>query len=74
MGSRRKQLVGQFLLESTLTSFVALLTAVALSELLIPGVNRFLGSPLRAHYLHDPAIAIVVIGVHTEDMEEYVSE
>ena len=63
VGSRRKQLVGQFLLESTLTSFVALLTAVALSELLIPGVNRFLGSPLRAHYLHDPAIAIVVIGV-----------
>ena len=61
VGGHRKQLVGQFLLESALMSLVALVTAVALSELLIPGMNRLLGSSLHVDYFHNLNILFVVI-------------
>jgi putative ABC transport system permease protein len=40
VGAYRKQLVGQFLLESALTNILALVLAIALSMLLLPVVNR----------------------------------
>lgn len=40
VGAYRKQLIGQFLMESALTNILALVLAIALSLLLLPVVNR----------------------------------
>jgi putative ABC transport system permease protein len=40
VGAQKKQLIGQFLLESALTNLLALVLAITLSMLLLPVVNR----------------------------------
>ncbi|MFH1070690.1 MAG: ABC transporter permease, partial [Candidatus Glassbacteria bacterium] len=53
VGARRGQLIGQFLGESVLLSFLALLVAVALVELALPALNGFFDGVLMFNYLHD---------------------
>jgi putative ABC transport system permease protein len=43
VGAQKKQLIGQFLLESALTNIIALVLAITLSLLLLPVVNRVAG-------------------------------
>ena len=53
LGSMRKQLIGQFLVEAVLVSFLALLLAVLLAELALPFFNDLAGKQLTIQYL-DP--------------------
>ena len=46
VGAQRKQLIGQFLLESVLTNLAGLLLALGLAALLLPVVNRLIGTQL----------------------------
>ena len=50
MGAQRVQLIGQFIGESVLFSFIALAVALALVHLLLPEFNRFSGKTLEMDY------------------------
>ncbi|WP_442679686.1 ABC transporter permease [Sphingomonas sp. ASY06-1R] len=69
LGAQRKQLILQFLGESVMVAGLAMLLALALTELLLPLLNHFLDAQLTLHYIgHDgillPALALVlVVGV-----------
>ncbi len=63
IGGQRLQLIGQFMIESGLMSFIALLTAVAISEFFIPVVNNLLGTSLKINYLHNNTIVFVILGI-----------
>ncbi len=65
LGAQRRQLVSQFMTESGLLSFIALLAAIMLSELFIPSVNRVLGMDLRVDYFHNLTIIFFIIGIWT---------
>jgi putative ABC transport system permease protein len=68
-GASQGQVVAQFLAESVLLAFVAVLLAVTLVELMLPPFNASLGQTLEFEYLSDPRVAgallalAVVIGV-----------
>ena len=63
VGGQRSQLVVQFLMESGLMSFIALVAAVILSEFFIPQVNKLLGTSLQINYLNNNLVFIVVVGI-----------
>jgi putative ABC transport system permease protein len=63
LGAFRRQLVGQFLGESLLLSFVALLLALALIEVLLPAFNALSGRVLAMNYLEHPQLLFGVLGV-----------
>ncbi len=62
VGADRKQLIGQFLGESLLISFVALLIAVGLVWLLLPAFNDLSGKSLAIHFL-DGKLILSLIGI-----------
>ena len=52
LGSVRQQLIGQFLVEAMLISFLALLLAILLSEAALPFFNDLADKQLSIRYLH----------------------
>ena len=50
-GAKRKQLIQQFIGETILTTFFALIIASILVEILLPGFNRFTGKAISSSYL-----------------------
>lgn len=54
LGSLRIQMIGQFLAESILYSFFAVVLAVAISYVLLPAFNELSGKNLTAEYLMHP--------------------
>lgn len=62
-GAQRVQLIQQFLGESVLLSFAALLTAVVLVELLLPLFNRLSGLPLDTAYHRNVPAALGLFGL-----------
>jgi len=60
VGAGRKQLVGQFLGESLLISFLALLIAVGLVWLLLPFFNDLAGKELAIHLLNGKLLATLL--------------
>ncbi len=60
-GSRRKQLIFQFLTEAMLISFIALIVAVLFVELALPYFNTFADKSLSINYFDQPQILIVLI-------------
>ena len=54
VGSTRKSLIGQFLFESLLTSFISVVGAAVLSYLLLPTLNFLLRKHLGIHLFRDP--------------------
>jgi len=60
-GSSRRQLILQFLGESVFLSLFALSAAVVLVQILLPSVNRFLGTTLSMHL--NPFILFLLIGI-----------
>ena len=62
-GATRRQLAIQFLGELMLTAMIALLFALALSEMLLPRFDRFVGLPIEFHYLRDWPILVFIVGI-----------
>lgn len=56
VGSKKGQLIGQFLTESVLVSFFALVIAIALVELLLPVFNNIAQKELTLQYFGDPLV------------------
>lgn len=66
LGATRRQLITQFLAESLLLAFLAMLVALALAELLLPALNGFLDASMSLTYfgadgLAPFAVALVVM-------------
>ncbi len=62
LGSRRPQLIAQFLGEVFLISLAALVMAVIIARLMEPYLDRLIGTHLTTNFLSDPAIAIFLTG------------
>ncbi len=67
LGSRRKQLIAQFLLESIFLSLVAVIIAIAIVQVMLPPFNAIAGKHLEAGYLNHwyiiPGILLVSVAV-----------
>ena len=63
VGARRGQLIAQFLGESVLISLLALVVALALVEVLLPGYGSFLQAPLALHYLSDWPLMLGLVAI-----------
>ena len=61
VGARRRDLILQFMGEACIYVAAAVLLAVALSELLLPWLNAFVGRDLKFHYLSDPALGAALL-------------
>ncbi|NIR50303.1 FtsX-like permease family protein [candidate division KSB1 bacterium] len=63
VGAQRLQVINQFLGESVLLSFLALLAAIGLSELLLPTFGSMAGKELSVHYFDNPALFFALIAI-----------
>lgn len=63
LGSRRNQLILQFLSETFIITLFAVLLAIALSELALPSLNKLLEVKLDAGFIADPLILLFLGGV-----------
>jgi putative ABC transport system permease protein len=63
LGSLRRDLVGQFLLESLVFSLIALLFAVLLVWLALPVFNQLSGKDMEASLLATPGMAAAALGL-----------
>ena len=62
-GSLRKKLVSQFLGEAVVQSFVAMLIAIIIVELVLPGYNNFTGKNITPSFLVELEILGFIFGV-----------
>ena len=62
-GSLRKKLIFQFLGEAVVQSFLAMLIAIIIVELLLPGYNNFTGKNITPAFLVELKILGFIIGV-----------
>ncbi|HVW74805.1 MAG TPA: ABC transporter permease [Rhizomicrobium sp.] len=63
VGAKRRQLIVQFLGEALLTAGMALILALALTEILRPLFDRVLGLPVEIHYFRDWQLLLFIIAV-----------
>ena len=63
MGASRRQLVIQFLGEAVLMALLALMLAFAISEMLLPAFDKFLGRPIVLDYAVDWPLLLALVGV-----------
>ena len=63
VGAKRRQLVVQFLGEALVTAAIALVFALALTEILLPLFDRILGLPITFHYFRDWQLLVMIVGV-----------
>lgn len=63
MGSFRGQLISQFLTESTLLTFIALLASLLLVAVLLPSFNQLAGTEISFTFLLQPQIIVGFIGI-----------
>jgi putative ABC transport system permease protein len=62
LGAMRKQLVGQFILESVLYATIACLLSIGLLQLLMPAYSNLLGYELPAYWTN-PWVYVFIVGV-----------
>lgn len=62
LGAERKQLLGQFLSESVLLSFISLGCGILLLELMLPMISQLTGFPLKIDWTQ-PAVFLPIIGI-----------
>ncbi len=65
VGSTRLQLIKQFLSESVLLSFLALLLALLFTRMLLPSVNAILGTQLKLDFSGSIVLSLVAIAFLT---------
>ncbi len=58
IGGHRRQLITQFLSESVLISFFALIVAIAIIELILPRFNYLLATNIDVNYFQDPVLLL----------------
>jgi putative ABC transport system permease protein len=63
VGARRVQLIAQFLGEALLTAMIALVLALALTEMLLPLFSRVVGLPIEVNYFADWRLLLFIISV-----------
>lgn len=65
VGSKKKQLIAQFFIESVLITFISLVIAILLVELALPYFNQFTNKSLSVNYFANPEILIglVILGI-----------
>ncbi|MDO6435003.1 ABC transporter permease [Flavitalea sp. BT771] len=65
MGSLRRQLIIQFIVESTVISFMALLLAVGIAALMLPWFNQLAGKEIGLGFLARPWLvpSLLILGV-----------
>lgn len=63
LGAQRRALVRQFIGESLLMSFAALLLAAMIAELILPIFNSLAGKSLAFNYLQHPQRLIIFLGI-----------
>jgi putative ABC transport system permease protein len=63
LGAARRQLIVQFLGESMLMALLGLVLALALAEVLLPVLGRFLQRPLDFHYLTAWPVLLLILAV-----------
>jgi putative ABC transport system permease protein len=63
VGANRRQLIIQFLGEAMMTAMIALVLALALTEILLPAFVRILGQPIEINYLKDWPLLLAIITV-----------
>lgn len=63
IGAQKSQLVKQFLTDSVLLSFIALLLGLVLAELLLPKFNTFTGKTLSFDYFKDWQNLVILLGL-----------
>lgn len=63
LGARRADLIGQALLESVVTAFIALPAALILARLFLPALNSYLGKDLTLDYIGNATLGVLFIGV-----------
>lgn len=62
-GSSQGQLVGQFLIESMVTAFIALLLSMGAMALLLPTFNQLSGKSISFSALFQPGTVVILLGV-----------
>lgn len=63
MGSQRRQLIAQFITESLVTAFIALVISMLLIYALLPGFNMLANKELPFAYILQPVVLYSLIGV-----------
>jgi len=63
VGAGRRQLVAQFLGESVFIAMIALVLALALSEMLLPLFDRFVNAPIAFNYMRDWPVLLLMTGI-----------
>ena len=63
VGATRRQLIVQFLAESILLVSIAMLVALALVELLLPALGRFLDADLQLTYLGEDGVLLPILAM-----------
>lgn len=61
IGSKRRQLVEQFLTESIILCYVAMLLSLVLVDLIKPNFYAIFGTQVDLHYLHPPFVIIFAL-------------
>lgn len=61
-GARQGQLIAQFIGEAVLQTAVAMVLAIALTELLLPALNAFLSRQIDFPYWRDPRMSLPLLG------------
>ena len=63
MGASRRQLIVQFLGESLVVALIAMLVALAITELTLPALSAFLKADLSLHYFGAGGVLLPIIGL-----------
>lgn len=63
VGSHRRQLISQFLVEAVLMSLLAFVISLSLLELILPWFNQITDKPLKLGYTSQPQILLVFLGI-----------
>ncbi len=63
MGARRIQMFGQFQIESIITTFLALVIALAIIEMILPSFSNYTNRELTTYALLEPRSLLVVVAL-----------
>jgi len=63
LGSDRWQLLRQFMIETALITFIAILVGALLAQLALPWLREVMGKPVEADWFHSPTLLLFLLGL-----------